>query len=115
MVINSLGVDTHTRTYARTHAHTHTRTHTHTHTNTDFVDENNFKKLGVRRPSAPGLTIQWYLAETESNDKSDTIKIGIMERKRTRHWCGLNIIKYYVLPVRSHGYYNLHVENGCGD
>ena len=43
-----------THTHMHTHTHTHARTHTHTHTrtHTGFLDENNFKKSGMRHRHA---------------------------------------------------------------
>ena len=57
LVINSLGVITHTHIHASTRMHAHTRTHTHTHTHKHthtyrHPHRNNFKKPGAHRPVA---------------------------------------------------------------
>ena len=51
LVINSVGVDTHTHIHTHMQTHTHANTHTHTRIQT-FADKGNTKKPGVCRPQA---------------------------------------------------------------
>ena len=62
LVINCLGVDTHTHTHTHTHTRTHAcmhvRAHTYTHTHIDFEDKNNVKKQGINQDRGVNILLK---------------------------------------------------------